>query len=332
MASTHSTNKVNILPSRIHECLTSKDHQKILSKVIKWKPKSGMTHVTGSKVSPPKWCHPGRPALPLRRHWQSVSVVDGGLVQDVPARYTVRGVQAHKRPVFGNCVDPAITPGFCYQVRHVDSTKLLFKGRNLRLLSVGMGYGKRITFASDSHNINNYFWSDTHPEGYGFTLCLVQQGDKFTLRDANNLQGDKFTLRDANNLQGDKFTLRDANNLQGEKFTLRDANNLQGDKFTLRDVNNLQDDKFTLRDANNLQGDKFTLRDANNLQGNKFTLRDANNLQGDKFTLRDANNLQGDKFTLRDANNLQGDKFTLRDANNLQGDKFTLRDANNLQG
>lgn len=115
-------------------------------------------------------------------------MVDGGLVQDVPARYTVRGVQAHERPVIGTYVDPAITPGFCYQVRHADSTKLLFKGRNLRLLSVGMGYGKRITFASDSHNINNnYFWSDTHPEGYGFALCLVQQGDKFTLRDANNL-------------------------------------------------------------------------------------------------------------------------------------------------
>lgn len=60
------------------------------------------------------------------------------------------------------------------------------QGRALRLVSVGMGYGKRITFASDKHNINdNYFWSDTHPEGYGFALRLVQEGDKFTLRDAN---------------------------------------------------------------------------------------------------------------------------------------------------
>lgn len=49
-----------------------------------------------------------------------------------------------------------------------------------------MGYGKRLTFASDKHNTNdNYFWSDTHPEGYGFALRLVQEGDKFTLRDAN---------------------------------------------------------------------------------------------------------------------------------------------------
>lgn len=51
-----------------------------------------------------------------------------------------------------------------------------------------MGYGKRITFASESHNMNdNYFWSDSHPEGYGFGLCLVQEHDKFTLKDANNI-------------------------------------------------------------------------------------------------------------------------------------------------
>ncbi|XP_069995621.1 uncharacterized protein [Penaeus vannamei] len=113
-------------------------------------------------------------------------VVDGARIGDVPARYVVRGLQGHELPVVGTYVDPNIVTGFCYQVRPVDAKKALFQGRALRLVSVGMGYGKRITFASDKHNINdNYFWSDTHPEGYGFALRLVQEGDKFTLRDAN---------------------------------------------------------------------------------------------------------------------------------------------------
>lgn len=63
---------------------------------------------------------------------------------------------------------------------------LLLQGRALYLESIGRGYGKRITFVGDSYNSNdNYFWSDTHPEGYGFSLSLVQEGDKFTLIDAN---------------------------------------------------------------------------------------------------------------------------------------------------
>lgn len=115
-------------------------------------------------------------------------MVDGGKIGDVPALYRVQGLQAHERPVVGTYVDPAIVPGFCYQVREADSTKMLFKGEALRLMSVGMGYGKRVTFASDLHSVNNnYFWSDSHPEGYGFGLCLVQEHDKFTLKDANDL-------------------------------------------------------------------------------------------------------------------------------------------------
>lgn len=113
-------------------------------------------------------------------------VVDGARIGDVPASYVVRGLQGHELPVVGTYVDPNVVTGFCYQVRPVDAKKALFQGRALRLVSIGMGYGKRLTFASDKHNTNdNYFWSDTHPEGYGFALRLVQEGDKFTLRDAN---------------------------------------------------------------------------------------------------------------------------------------------------
>ncbi|ROT69316.1 hypothetical protein C7M84_012510 [Penaeus vannamei] len=110
-------------------------------------------------------------------------VVDGARIGDVPARYVVRGLQGHELPVVGTYVDPNIVTGFCYQVRPVDAKKALFQ------VGPSPGYRmgtERITFASDKHNINdNYFWSDTHPEGYGFALRLVQEGDKFTLRDAN---------------------------------------------------------------------------------------------------------------------------------------------------
>ena len=52
------------------------------------------------------------------------------------------------------------------------------------LLSIGKGYGKRITLASDSKNFNdNYFYSDTNPSGYGFSLQLLKMGDEFTVYD-----------------------------------------------------------------------------------------------------------------------------------------------------
>lgn len=87
----------------------------------------------------------------------------------------------------GTYVDPSIVTGFNYTVRPADSKKCLFQGNALRLVSIGMGYGKRLTFASETHNENsNYFWSDTHPEGYGFSVKLVQEDDKFILKDANN--------------------------------------------------------------------------------------------------------------------------------------------------
>lgn len=113
--------------------------------------------------------------------------VDGGLIGDVPAQYVVQGLHGHEMPVIGVYVDPRITPGFSYRVRPVHDTKMLSKGQALPLLSIGMGYGKRMTFASESHISNdNFFWSDSNPEGYGFALQLVKVNDKFTVKDANN--------------------------------------------------------------------------------------------------------------------------------------------------
>lgn len=61
----------------------------------------------------------------------------------------------------------------------------VWQGKALELASIGRGYGKRITFESDSccHN-DNYFYSDTNTSGYGFRLHAIEEGQKFTLRDS----------------------------------------------------------------------------------------------------------------------------------------------------
>lgn len=86
-------------------------------------------------------------------------------------------------PVIGTYVDPRILTGFKYRVRAADSKKFLFNGDALVLQAIGRGYGKRLTFASNNLNNNgNYFWSDTNPEGYGFSIEAVSPGDKFRYR------------------------------------------------------------------------------------------------------------------------------------------------------
>lgn len=77
-------------------------------------------------------------------------------------------------------MDPRILTGFSYRVRPADAKKHLFGGAALVLQGIGRGYGKRLTFASTSLNNNeNYFWSDSHPEGYGFSIQAVVPGDSF---------------------------------------------------------------------------------------------------------------------------------------------------------
>ncbi|XP_046994832.1 uncharacterized protein LOC124606809 [Schistocerca americana] len=103
---------------------------------------------------------------------------------DIPTAYTVTGLEAYELPVVGTYVDPRIAPGFCYRVRPAGSKRHLFGGRALRLLNIGMGYGKRITFAPDPDNLNepaNYFWSDSHPDGVGFEPRAVHTGMRFAV-------------------------------------------------------------------------------------------------------------------------------------------------------
>lgn len=97
-------------------------------------------------------------------------------------------LQTHERLVMGTFIDPKICSGFMYRVRPLTASKKLFKGQPLHLQSIGMGYGKRITFASEKRNGNqNYFWSDNYPSGYGFSIHVINEGEKFTIYDANHL-------------------------------------------------------------------------------------------------------------------------------------------------
>jgi len=111
------------------------------------------------------------------------TIVHGSSIGDVPTRYTVFGLQHYEMPVIGTYIDPRIVPGFEYRVRMAGPPrKHFFQGRALRLVSVGAGYGKRITFAPDVLNEpENYFWSDTHPDGLGFEIRAVHVGQRFRI-------------------------------------------------------------------------------------------------------------------------------------------------------
>lgn len=95
----------------------------------------------------------------------------------------------HEMPVQGTHVDARITPGFKYQVRILSQgrkDRYQFGGQALHLTRIGQGYGKRLTFEGEYANINpNYFWSDTHPNGYAFIISAVQPNDEFELCQQN---------------------------------------------------------------------------------------------------------------------------------------------------
>lgn len=100
--------------------------------------------------------------------------------------------------VSGTYVDPRIMPGFHYRVRPAGNKRLLFEGKSLRLNSIGPGYGKRITFEPQDKNLNasnNFFWSDSHPDGLGFEPRAVHEGMKFEVRAAGQRLGEGSVFR-----------------------------------------------------------------------------------------------------------------------------------------
>uniref|UniRef100_A0A023FCL6 Uncharacterized protein n=1 Tax=Amblyomma cajennense TaxID=34607 RepID=A0A023FCL6_AMBCJ len=117
-------------------------------------------------------------------------IVRGEDINDVPTSYVVNGIKPHEFPVIGTYVDKRVVPGFRYIVRVNRTSRFLFGGRPLRLESVGRGYGKRITFEAPPGGLNendNFFYSDTIAQGYGFAPIAVQVGDRFRVQDS---QGD----------------------------------------------------------------------------------------------------------------------------------------------
>jgi hypothetical protein len=89
-------------------------------------------------------------------------------------------------------------PGFLYRVRPAGSKRLLFEGRSLRLISIGPGYGKRITFAPDETSLNasnNFLWSDSHPDGLGFEPRAVHAGMKFAVTAGGQRLGEGSVFR-----------------------------------------------------------------------------------------------------------------------------------------
>ncbi|XP_077298327.1 uncharacterized protein LOC143919727 isoform X2 [Arctopsyche grandis] len=133
------------------------------------------------------------------RRWRKREplILDAGALGDLPAVYKIAPVLPHQFPVIGVYIDPRVHTGFRYKVKPLNdlnspdgSKKLnyLFAGRALTLLSIGRGYAKRLTFESGDSKLNsneNYFWSDSRPEGFSFEVEVVSVGDKFTIYDIN---------------------------------------------------------------------------------------------------------------------------------------------------
>ncbi|XP_046390726.1 uncharacterized protein LOC124159158 [Ischnura elegans] len=130
------------------------------------------------------------------KKWRRTKV-SGEKIGDIPTKYTVFGLEAHELPVIGTYVDPRITPGFHYRVRPAGNPRPLFGGRSLRLLSIGAGYGKRISFEPDSLNNPSAFtfWSDSQPDGFGFEPRAVFTGMRFAVCAGGQRLGEAVVFR-----------------------------------------------------------------------------------------------------------------------------------------
>jgi len=128
-------------------------------------------------------------------------VLNGCTIGDAPTTYIMTGLEPYELPVIGTYIDPRIIPGFHYKVRPTGHKSYLFNGNALQLVNIGMGYGKRMTFKPDIHNLNNnsnFFWSDSYPEGYGFEPQAVFCGMKFDIMDETHCIGEATVFRSDN--------------------------------------------------------------------------------------------------------------------------------------
>ncbi|XP_052088099.1 uncharacterized protein LOC127725272 [Mytilus californianus] len=115
------------------------------------------------------------------------SKIDLVVCDQLGIEYTVQGIRKHEFPVIGFHLDNRVCPGFTYRVRDLRSDREVLEGEPRVLQSIGMGYGKRLTFKGDKRNLNDcYFWTDNNPEGYGFAISVVSKGDNFVIYDSLN--------------------------------------------------------------------------------------------------------------------------------------------------
>ncbi|XP_022920978.2 uncharacterized protein [Onthophagus taurus] len=122
--------------------------------------------------------------------------VNGSEINDVPTKYTIKGIEQHELPAVGTYVDPRILPGFVYKVRPINSKRTLFNGQPLKLTSIGQGYAKRFTFESNSKLENdNFFWSDNNLEGYAFETRAVYDQTRFNIICNDRIIGEARVFR-----------------------------------------------------------------------------------------------------------------------------------------
>ncbi|GFY48352.1 uncharacterized protein TNIN_389871 [Trichonephila inaurata madagascariensis] len=115
---------------------------------------------------------------------ENFRIIKGADIKDIPTSYVIGGFEPNELIAIGTYVDKDILPGFQYKVRKNLSDEYLFDGKALTLETIGLGYGKRLTFQGESLNENdNYFWSDSRLHGYGFTLQALSPNSVFTLFD-----------------------------------------------------------------------------------------------------------------------------------------------------
>lgn len=95
-------------------------------------------------------------------------------------------MREHELLVKGFEIDSRIAPGFRYNVRYIGTNEYLFNGEARRLNSIGLGYGRRMTFQGNSLNFNDcFFWSDSIPNGYALNIQALKEGDVFIIVDAD---------------------------------------------------------------------------------------------------------------------------------------------------
>ncbi|XP_045198168.2 uncharacterized protein LOC123552517 [Mercenaria mercenaria] len=115
---------------------------------------------------------------------QTVIGSEDGHEEHLPEQLELRD---HELSVKGFEIDSRIVPGFRYTVRYIGTKEYLFDGEARRLETIGLGYGRRMTFQGDSLNFNDcFFWSDSIPEGFAFNIDALREGDAFTIADAES--------------------------------------------------------------------------------------------------------------------------------------------------